>query len=96
MVEWVWTNLGKPFAVKLYTESIAFQNQPNYLSDDYRDRDLYVAESEVEYELGGLINDLKSDLLLEWSGDVKDFKMVKEEKSDWPYGLEKSWFVHIT
>lgn len=63
------TNLGKPFAVKLYTESIAFQNQPNYLSDDYRDRDLYVAESEVEYELGGLINDLKSDFQ-EWASQL--------------------------
>lgn len=60
------TNLGKPFAVKLYAESVAFENQPDYASDNYRDRDLYVAEYEVERELGGLINDLKSDFQ-EWA-----------------------------
>ena len=33
------TNLGRPFAVKLYAESVAFENQPDYASDDYRDRE---------------------------------------------------------
>ena len=63
------TNLGKPFAVKLYAESVAFENQPDYASDDYRDRDLYVAEYEVERELGCLINDLKSDFQ-EWASQL--------------------------
>ena len=63
------TNLGKPFAVKLYAESVAFENQPDYASDDYRDRDLYVAEYEVERELGSLINDLKSDFQ-EWASQL--------------------------
>jgi len=63
------TNLGKPFAVKLYAEGVAFENQPDYASDDYRSRDLYVAEYEVERELGGLINDLKSDFQ-EWASQL--------------------------
>lgn len=63
------TNLGKPFAVKLYAEGVAFENQPDYASDDYHDRDLYVAEYEVERELGGLINDLKSDFQ-EWASQL--------------------------
>lgn len=58
-------SLGKPFAVKLYAESVAFENRPDYASDDYRDRDLYAAEYEVERELGGLISELKSDFQ-EW------------------------------
>lgn len=63
------TNLGKPFAVKLYAETVAFENQPDYGSDDYRDRDLYVAEYEVERKLGGLISDLKSDFQ-EWASEL--------------------------
>ena len=62
-------NLGKPFAIKLYAEGVAFENQPDYASDDFRDRDLYVAEYEVERKLGGLINDLKSDFQ-EWASQL--------------------------
>ena len=63
------TSLGKPFAVKLYAEGVAFENQPDYASDDYRDRDLYVAKYEVERELGGLMSDLKSDFQ-EWASQL--------------------------
>lgn len=60
------TNLGRGFAVKLYAESVAFQNHPDYGSDDYRDRDLYVAEYEVEQNVGELVNDLRCDFQ-EWA-----------------------------
>ena len=53
------TNLGDVSGVKEYTENVAFENRPNYASDDYRDRDLYDAEVEVENDLGGLIDCLK-------------------------------------
>lgn len=45
------SSLGKPLTVKLFAEGVAFENQPDYASDDYRDRNLYVAEYEVEREL---------------------------------------------
>lgn len=60
------TNLGKGFSVKLYAENVAFQNQPYYGSDDYRDRDLYLAEYEVEHNIGDLIFFLKGDFQ-EWA-----------------------------
>lgn len=63
------TSLGKPFAVKLFAENVAFENQPDYGSDDYRDRDLYAAEYEVERELGGLVYDLKCDFQ-EWASQL--------------------------
>lgn len=63
------TSLGKPFAVKLYAEGVAFENQPDYASDDYRDRDLYVAEYEVDRELGDLVSDLKRDFQ-EWASGL--------------------------
>lgn len=62
-------NLGSPSAVRNYAEQVAFENQPNYASDDYRDRDLYVAEYEVERELGSLMNDLKS-YFREWASQL--------------------------
>ena len=52
-----------------YAEGVASENQPDYASDGYRDSDLYVAEYEVERELGGLINDLKSDFQ-EWASQL--------------------------
>jgi hypothetical protein len=60
------TNLGNPFPVRQYAENVAFENQPDYASDTYRDRDLYAAEIEVENKLGGLINALKCDFQ-EWA-----------------------------
>ena len=63
------TSLGKPFAVKLYAEGVASENQPDYASADYRDRDLYVAEYEVERVLGGLVSDLKRDFQ-EWASGL--------------------------
>ena len=80
------TNLGRGFAVKLYTENVAFQNQPNYGSDDYRDRDLYVAEYEVEQSIGELIYDLKGDFQ-EWASQLptgdggRAIKMETKESS---------------
>lgn len=63
------TNLGRGFAIKLYAGNVAFENQPDYGSDDYRDRDLYVAEYEVERNIGNLICDLKSDFQ-EWASEL--------------------------
>ena len=63
------TSLGKSYAVKIYAENTAFENQPNYGSDDFRDRDLYAAKYEVERKLGCLINDLKSDFQ-EWASEL--------------------------
>ena len=63
------TNLGNPDGVKLYAEKVAFENQPDYGSDDYRDRDLYVAEYEVERDLGNLLTSLKSNFQ-QWASEL--------------------------
>lgn len=65
------TNLGNPFGVKQYTENVAFENQPDYGSDDYRDRDLYVAEYEVERDLGSLITSLKNNFQ-KWASELPE------------------------
>jgi hypothetical protein len=63
------SNLGKIPFLKSFTENIAFVNRPNYLSDDYRDRDLYDAENEVKADLGNLIALLKNDFYL-WAKNL--------------------------
>jgi len=78
------TNLGEVDVIKEYTENVAFENQPNYASDDYHDGDLYDAEVEIEQELGGLMENLKDDFQ-QWAcklpaGDGS--KIVKIEKED--------------
>lgn len=55
------TNLGDVTVVKDYIENVAFENRLNYASDEYRDRDLYDAQVEVEQNLGTLMTSLKSD-----------------------------------
>lgn len=65
------TNLGNPDGVKLYAEKVAFENQPDYGSDDYRDRDLYVAEYEVERDLGNLLTSLKSNFQ-QWASELPE------------------------
>lgn len=63
------SRLGEPFPIQQYAENISFENQPDYGSDDYRDRDLYAAEYEVERKLGGLIDSLKSDFQ-QWASEL--------------------------
>lgn len=65
------TNLGNPYGVKRYAEKVAFENQPDYGSDDYRDRDLYVAEYEVERELGDLMASLKNNFQ-KWASELPE------------------------
>ena len=78
------TNLGDVSVVKEYTENVAFENQPDYGSDDYRDRDLYDAQIKVERDLGGLIENLKDDFQ-KWAsllpaGEYE--RIVKVEQKD--------------
>ena len=63
------TNLGEVYAIKDYTEGIAFENQPNLASEDFRSGDWDNARYEIEDKLGGLISDLKADFQL-WASQL--------------------------
>ena len=78
------TNLGDVSCVKEYAENVALENLPNYASDDYRDRNLYDAEVEVENDLGGLIDDLKYDFQ-QWASQLpygEEGTGIKIERED--------------
>ena len=63
------TNLGEVYAIKDYTEGVAFENQPNLASEDFRSGDWDNARYEIEDKLGGLISDLKADFQL-WASQL--------------------------
>ena len=62
------TNLGHP-DVNDYIDNTAFQNYPNFGSDDFRDRDYYAGEFQAEDEIGKLVSGIKNSFQ-EW---VKQF-----------------------
>lgn len=54
-------NLGNAYDVKPYVEGVTSDHRPDYGSDDYRDRDLYEAKNEIEWDFGGLLQSLRYD-----------------------------------
>ena len=60
--EWWWqfeVNLGE-IELADYVQYTASENQPDFASDEFRDRDYYVGSYQAESEIGGLVNALKT------------------------------------
>ena len=78
-------NLGEVSNVKEFSEEVAFENQPDYMSDDFRSGDLDNARYEVKDKLGNLIDELK-DCFQKWAsllppGDDGEIVLVNTEDS---------------
>lgn len=59
--EWWWQfelNLGEINLVD-YITLTAFENQPNFASDEFRDRDYHAGSYQAENDIGGLVADIK-------------------------------------
>lgn len=64
---WWWQfeqSLGYP-AMSDYIERTALENEPDYGSDDFRDRDYHAGQIQAEDEIGGLVQKIR-DSFTEW------------------------------
>lgn len=65
--EWWWQfeqSLGYP-DMSDYIEQTAFENEPDFGSDDFRDRDYHAGQIQAEDEIGGLVQEIR-DSFTEW------------------------------
>lgn len=58
------TELGRP-SMSEYIDETAFENEPDYGSDDFHDSDYYVAQFEAENDLEGMVTLIK-DAFTDW------------------------------
>ena len=75
--------LGHPDMAE-YIEETAFENQPDYGSDDFRDRDYHAGEFAAEDEIGSLVTEIKNTFT-GWVGSLpapKSDKKITLDKSD--------------
>ncbi len=75
--------LGHPDMAE-YIEETAFENQPDYGSDDFRDRDYHAGEFAAEDEIGSLVAEIKNTFTV-WVGSLpapKSDKKITLDKSD--------------
>ena len=75
--------LGHPDMAE-YIEETAFENQPDYGSDDFRDRDYHAGEFAAEDEIGSLVAEIKNTFT-DWVGSLpapKSDKKITLDKSD--------------
>ena len=75
--------LGHPDMAE-YIEETAFENQPDYGSDDFRDRDYHAGEFAAEDEIGSLVAEIKNTFT-GWVGSLpapKSDKKITLDKSD--------------
>lgn len=84
--EWWWqfeVNLGE-IELADYIQYTASENQPNYGSDEFRDRDYHAGSYQAENEIGGLVNDIK-ETFKEWINSLSKAdgsKKIKLDKGD--------------
>ena len=67
-----------------YIDELAFENQPNYGSDDFRDRDYYTGQFAAEIELGSLFDSIK-ETFAEWVTTLpapQGCKKIRMDKND--------------
>lgn len=67
-----------------YIDETAFENEPDYGSDDFRDRDYHAGEFAAEDEIGSLVADIKGTFT-DWIGSLptpNSGKKVKLDKED--------------
>ena len=67
-----------------YIDNTAFENEPNYGSDDFRDSDYHRGQIIAENEMGSLINDVKGRFT-EWVSSLpspRGDKKIKLDKDD--------------
>lgn len=67
-----------------YIEEVAFENQPDYGSDSFRDRDYHAGQIAAEDEIGALITDIKGTFK-DWISSLPspiDDKKIKIDRND--------------
>lgn len=77
------TELGYPDVLE-YIDETAFENQPDFGSDDFRDRDYHVGQFVAEDEIGSLVSEIK-DTFSDWIESLpgpKSDKKIMMEKDD--------------
>ena len=75
--------LGHPDMAE-YIDETAFKNEPNYGSDEFRDRDYYAGQIMAEDEIGTLVADIKGTFT-DWVGSLpapKSDKKIQLDKDD--------------
>lgn len=75
--------LGHPDMVD-YIDKTSFENEPDYGSDDFRDRDYYAGQFAAEAEIGTLVADIK-ETFTDWVGSLpapNSDKKIKLDKDD--------------
>lgn len=84
--EWWWQfeqSLGYP-DMSDYIEQTAFENEPDYGSDDFRDRDYHAGQFQAEDEIGGLVQEIR-DSFTEWVASLSlplSDKKISLDKED--------------
>ena len=75
--------LGHP-DMSEYIDNIAFENEPDYGSDDFRDRDYHAGEFQAESDIGKLVADIKNTFT-DWVGSLpapNSGKKINLDKDD--------------
>ena len=84
--DWWWQfeqSLGYP-DMSDYIEQTAFENEPDYGSDDFRDRDYHAGQFQAEDEIGGLVQEIR-DSFTEWVASLSlplSDKKISLDKED--------------
>lgn len=73
-----------------YIDETAFENEPDYGSDDFRDRDYHAGEFAAEDEIGSLVADIKGTFT-EWVGSLPSPNSDKKLKVD----KEDAYFINF-
>lgn len=73
-----------------YIDNTAFENEPDYGSDDFRDRDYHAGEFQAEDEIGSLVVDIKGTFT-EWVGSLPAPNSDKKINLD----KEDSFFINF-
>lgn len=67
-----------------YIDETAFENEPDYGSDEFRDRDYHAGQIEAENEIGNLVSNIKGTFV-DWVGSLpapKSDKKIQLDKDD--------------
>lgn len=84
--EWWWQfeqSLGSP-DMSDYIEQTTLENEPDYGSDEFRDRDYHAGQIQAENEIGGLVQEIR-DSFTEWVASLslpKSDKKISLDKDD--------------